>query len=236
MNYKNIYNNLTDKNRFGYRTKNNGVYYEAHHIVPVCFGGDGDRRNINHPNIILLTPKEHYLAHLLLVKIYPSSPCMKKALWNMCSTNKGKRYIPSAKIFEQIRSEYIESVKGKNGTFYGKTHTKESLIKIGNASKGRKHNLGKKHTDEFKRKLSEIRKGTHLSKETKEKISKTIGGGNHYKAIPIVCKKTGKIFGSGKELSIETGIPFSTIRRWLNGTTPPPKTFHYIRQSLAYDQ
>lgn len=237
MNYKKIYDQLMTSRKCLNRKKGLNIYYEAHHIKPKCFGGEGDCRNTKHPNIVLLTPKEHYIAHLLLVSIYPDSPAMKKALWNMCNTGKEKRYKPSAKTFEKIRLEYIKSVQGEGGTFYGKKHTIESLIKIGKASKGRKANLGNKHTTKTKRKMSNARRGKiFITEETKKKISKAISGGNHYRAIPIVCKKTGQIFGSGKELSNFTGIPFSTIRRWLNGTTQTPSTFHYQRQNLAYDQ
>jgi len=41
-------------------------YKERHHIIPKCMGGVN-----NKTNIVELTPEEHYLAHLLLVKIYP---------------------------------------------------------------------------------------------------------------------------------------------------------------------
>jgi len=236
MNYKKIYNQLMTSRKSLNRTKGLNTYYEAHHIKPKCFGGEGDCRNTKHSNIVLLTPKEHYIAHLLLVAIYPDSPAMKKALWSMCNTGKEKRYKPSAKTFEKIRLDYIKSVQGEGGTFYGKKHTIESLIKIGKASKGRKANLGNRYSEKTKKRLSEIAKQRKISKQTREKISKAISGGNHYRAIPIVCKKTGQIFGSGKELSNFTGIPFSTIRRWLNGTTQTPSTFHYQRQNLAYDQ
>lgn len=236
MNYKKLYDQLVSSRKLLNRKKGLEFYYEAHHIIPVCFGGIGDRRNIKHDNIVLLTPKEHYIAHLLLVSIYPKSSCMIKALWSMCNTG-NNRYITSAKSFGRIRNEYIKNVKGMNGTFYGKKHTVESLIKISEASKNRKANLGNKHTEQTKNKISKARKGKiFITEETKKKISKRISGGNHYNAIPIMCEKTGQIFGSGKELSEFIKIPFSTIRRWLNGTTNPPKTFHYKRQNLAYDQ
>lgn len=236
MNYKKIYNNLVDKQRLGNRCKKDSVYYEAHHIIPRSFGGRGDGRNTNHPNIVLLTAKEHYIAHLLLTAIYPNSPAMLKAFWNMCQTGNKKRYKPSAKTFEKIRIEYCKKIQGENASFYGKKHTKESLLKISESSKGRKANLGKKHTDETKQKIANKKKGKTLSDKTKQKISDAISGEKHYNAKSIICLETGKIFGSGKELSEFLNIPFSTIRRWLNGRTKSPINFYYIRQNLAYDQ
>ena len=51
----------------------NYMYYEEHHIIPRCFyqseGGHlpGDK---DHPdNLILLTAREHFVVHQLLVKI-----------------------------------------------------------------------------------------------------------------------------------------------------------------------
>jgi hypothetical protein len=43
-------------------------YTESHHIVPRCLGGgDGKSNRVN------LTAEEHYVAHQLLVKIYPGA-------------------------------------------------------------------------------------------------------------------------------------------------------------------
>jgi hypothetical protein len=75
MNYEKNYNDLMEhaksKSRVKYKpTDPRFVYYEAHHIIPKCFGGAGKSRNHKHPNIVLLTAREHFLAHFLLCKIY----------------------------------------------------------------------------------------------------------------------------------------------------------------------
>ncbi len=44
------------------------TYVEIYHIVPKCMGGTNDKSNLAE-----LTPEEHYVAHQLLVKIYPKS-------------------------------------------------------------------------------------------------------------------------------------------------------------------
>lgn len=230
MNYIKTYNKLIIKAKLESRKKSNGVYYEAHHIQPKSFGGKGDGRNTVHPNIVLLTPKEHYIAHLLLVAIYPNSPAMHKALWNMCNVKKDLRFKPSAKTYCKIRTEYIKNTKGSNNHFFGKTHSDKSKLKIGQASLNRKTFLGKKHTEETKQKIAECRKGKLLSKETKSKISLSISGGNHYNAKQIICTKTNMLFDSGKELSEYLNKPFSTIRAYLNGRNRIPEWFHYKRK------
>lgn len=57
--------------------------YERHHAVPKCMGGNNDKSNI-----VKLTPEEHYVAHQLLVKIYPEQPKLAYAALMMtrCST------------------------------------------------------------------------------------------------------------------------------------------------------
>ena len=64
MNYLKIYKDLTARGQ-----KDRGLEYsERHHIIPKCMGGTDDASNIS-----ILTPEEHFVAHLLLVKIYPSN-------------------------------------------------------------------------------------------------------------------------------------------------------------------
>lgn len=72
MNYKKHYDNLME------RSKNRvlGGYVEKHHIIPRCMGGTDD-----FSNIAILTPEEHFLAHQLLVRMYPNSyPLIKAAV------------------------------------------------------------------------------------------------------------------------------------------------------------
>lgn len=76
MNYTLIYQQLID--RAVGRVKTNEQYFERHHVVPRCLDGS------DHPsNLALLTPEEHFLAHKLLVKIYPNNPKLKFALQAM---------------------------------------------------------------------------------------------------------------------------------------------------------
>lgn len=61
MDYIKIYNNLINKAK----ERNNLDIFEIHHIIPKCIGG-----NDNKQNLVKLTPKEHFIAHKLLCKIY----------------------------------------------------------------------------------------------------------------------------------------------------------------------
>lgn len=98
MNYKKAYDKLmeTRKNR----PLKEGEYYERHHIVPECMGGTGKKHNM-----VSLTAREHYIAHWLLVKMYPDAWKLHHAFYQMSKINpaqKNKRII-SSKQFDRAR-------------------------------------------------------------------------------------------------------------------------------------
>ena len=109
MNYERIYNQIIENARAENRQKNSGIYYEAHHIIPKCLGGKGQTKDLNHPNIVLLTAKEHYIAHRLLCLIYPTNNKLFYALWMMSNhsgSRTSKRHIPSSRIYEKLRLQF----------------------------------------------------------------------------------------------------------------------------------
>ena len=66
MNYKKNYYDYIDYVKTLNRYKGDGKYYEKHHIKPRSLGG-----NDSEDNLVLLTAREHYLAHYLLWKFNP---------------------------------------------------------------------------------------------------------------------------------------------------------------------
>ena len=137
MNYKKIYNLIIERAKSEGRIKSPNFYYESHHIIPKCLGGEGKTTEWRtHPNIVLLTAKEHFIAHLLLCDIYPNEKKLKFALWGMCNQNRnGKRYKTSSKTYERLRKEHAilisEKFKGRPGHNKGKKNPKTALSKIG---------------------------------------------------------------------------------------------------------
>ena len=65
MNYEKNYRDYVKWVRAQKREKYHGVYYEEHHVKPRSLGGKDTKANL-----VLLTPREHFLAHYLLCKIY----------------------------------------------------------------------------------------------------------------------------------------------------------------------
>lgn len=84
MNYKKIYNSLIKRAMM--RLNDSKSYYESHHIIPRCIGGTNDISNL-----VDLSPEEHYIAHLLLVKIYPNNAKLIYAA-NMMTNRNNKSY------------------------------------------------------------------------------------------------------------------------------------------------
>jgi 5-methylcytosine-specific restriction endonuclease McrA len=125
MDYKKHYNLLINSRKKLSRIKNKNEYFEQHHIIPKSMGG-----NNNKDNLILLTPREHFLSHWLLYRIYRNR-ATASAFYRMCQkgNNNMKRYIPSSRIYEEARLAYIKENKNKS------KHTKESKKAIGDKNR-----------------------------------------------------------------------------------------------------
>ena len=79
---------------------------EKHHILPKSFGGG------NSSNLLRMSPKHHYIAHLLLAKA-TGSPKMIKALHKMVYSRTGdvsREYKISSRMYEYLRTEHAKVV------------------------------------------------------------------------------------------------------------------------------
>ncbi len=100
MNYQKIYNDLIDRAKNRILPKN--IYVERHHIQPRCMKG----KDISE-NLVKLLAREHFIAHLLLCKIYPNNISLIRAVIYMCIINndhKGNRI--NNKIYDWIRKKF----------------------------------------------------------------------------------------------------------------------------------
>ena len=70
MNYRHIYCKIISYAKSQNRTRNNGDYYECHHILPKSLFPLWKNRKSNK---VFLTAREHFFVHQLLTKIYPGS-------------------------------------------------------------------------------------------------------------------------------------------------------------------
>lgn len=143
MNYQKIYDSLINSRL---KTTTPSDYYETHHILPRCLGGTDDEENL-----IRLTAREHFFAHLLLAKIHGGK------LWHGL-------HLMASRVTGRI-SSHIYEMQRKHSA---KVHSK--------FMKGRKPpNFGKKMSDAQKRKLSKAHSGKTLSSEHRLKVLAALG-------------------------------------------------------------
>ena len=121
MNYQKIYNDLIFKRKalqpldvihvFGIGRGNvgkyDGNYTETHHIVLKACGGSDDPSNL-----VVLTAREHFVAHKLLLYIYAGTKyenAVADAFWRMTTCHKDNAYgiIRSSRIFAKLRHKAL---------------------------------------------------------------------------------------------------------------------------------
>lgn len=90
------------------RDHKNLGYVEWHHIIPVSLGGDkGDK--------VALTPREHFICHLLLIKMLDGKQKSKMswALHRMMYSNNQHqhRYIPSSRSYSSFRKYFYDQLR-----------------------------------------------------------------------------------------------------------------------------
>jgi hypothetical protein len=134
---------------------------ERHHVFPVSIYGKNDIT-------VNLTPREHYVAHVLLYRAFKHRYGRKDKktikmlaaviLLGNANFNEGKRRI-SSRVYEQISKEnralQSELMKGKNNRNYGKKHSPESRKKISEGLAGRKH------SPEARKRMADGKRGKH---------------------------------------------------------------------------
>lgn len=104
MNYQACYNQLI---LIAQSRTELGGYVEKHHIIPRSMGGSNDAHNI-----VSLTIREHYLAHILLWKIHRNRPTAS-AVWMMTNSSRCNAFKISGRRYERFRLEYIKNIKDR---------------------------------------------------------------------------------------------------------------------------
>lgn len=87
------------------RIKSNNTYYEKHHILPKSLGGTDENGNI-----VLLTYREHYLAHYLLWKIFKNKQTIF-AFWRMCNFDNSVKLKISSRLYEKAKADFLNATR-----------------------------------------------------------------------------------------------------------------------------
>jgi hypothetical protein len=167
-------------------------YVEKHHIFPKSIFGNNNK-------LVVLTAREHYIAHALLEKIYIKRYGLKNnktikmitAFWCMNNQNTKNQYFNSH-LYESSRIRFIDSIKGVKLTESHRQKISEinsgkiwwtNGIKTKHSKKcpgegwykGRPNiNVGRTVSEDTRRKIGEKNRGRKLTDNHKEKVIKEL--------------------------------------------------------------
>jgi len=109
-----------------HKNENYGGVIENHHACPKSIFPEYSCFKLNSWNNIKLTPRQHFIAHLILAKVFYTNE-MKNALYFM-SNGKWKKYKKYSKIYEKIRIE-LKHTWIENGKNFGKNSKDKVVVK-----------------------------------------------------------------------------------------------------------
>jgi len=193
-----------------YKNNMESGYCEKHHILPKCLGGTDDIRNL-----VLLPAKAHYIAHLLLCRIYPENRKILHAFAAMALISKNHKRKINSRIYLKMRTARSNALKGvprpdyvkeklrvpkKNKENYKKPKSKEHRANISKSLKG------KKKTQSHINKVIESQK-EFQEKRTNEMLKKK----NMYRVLFVQSDMNRKQFAQFYN------IPLGTMKRYLKG-------------------
>ena len=183
MNYKLHYDRLIERAK--HRSILPNFYYEIHHIIPRCLGGNNKKENL-----VKLFPEEHYVAHQFLVKLYPNEVGLKYALHIMTVENLYQQRSCN-KEYAWVRKQYSEACKGRK-------LSSEHREKIGKSLKGKRKNksyeeqYGKEKAEELRKIKSEQLTGRKKSAEAEAKRIEARKGFKHSDETKILMSESAK--------------------------------------------
>lgn len=105
--YTSWYNNIIQRAQS--RVLSADIYTEKHHVIPKSLGGSNAKSNI-----VCITPREHFICHLLLTKMTTGNNLFKmkhavSMLMNAKNIGNG-RYIPSSRLYEYVKKCHLEAI------------------------------------------------------------------------------------------------------------------------------
>ena len=136
-----------------------------HHIIPRALGGED-----TFSNIVVLTPREHFIAHLLLVKITEGRDRSKMAfaLKRFGGKNNSKSFALASKLVSKALS-------GAGNPMFGKHLSDDHKLKIS----GAKHGMFGTYCKDLWIERFGLDEAEKLDKEMRLKRSKALSGDNN---------------------------------------------------------
>ena len=111
----------------------NDVYTERHHIIPKSIGGSNSKVNIS-----VLTAREHFICHWLLIKFTTGQPRLKMgaalSMMHRTKNDQMNRYksVNFSRTYETVKILHSEFASDRNA---GRTYSTEARAKMSEAQK-----------------------------------------------------------------------------------------------------
>ena len=175
MDYKKIYNQLIEKRKANLLTKDKSdpsyVYCETHHVKMKTLGGSDEPSNL-----VNLLPREHAIAHLLILKIAIEGDNKNEIKRATCAL-RAFQNLSSLKRNYQVKSRLYEKMM-----MHGRPMLESTKKKLSKARKGikwtdeqrKKNQAYHQHLRDIGVKLVPWNKGVPLSQKTKKKMKRTL--------------------------------------------------------------
>lgn len=210
MNYARHYQLLIEKAR-----ARGGVdgYSETHHVVPRSLGGPDDEENL-----VVLTGREHFLAHLLLWKANPNERSLASAAWMMAhkGTAAGYGAKVTSRIYEALRIAHGENHREFMVDYYA--NNEEARLQAS------EHAKAMWEDPDYRARMSDVQKLRYEDPEERRKIgrqSKANWKDPDYRrrvTKGISKARTGQTYGPQSEQHRRN------VSKALKGKPKPPRT------------
>jgi NUMOD3 motif len=168
MNYQKIYDSLIERGVNRQKDKRRRQMHaeigmvERHHIIPKCIGGEDISTNL-----VFLTPEEHVLAHLLLIRIYPNNQkLIYAANWMTNRVKSNKEYGWVKRQFSKKISDFFIGVPRSESSIIKQKDTMIEKYKNGYISP----RVGKSLSDEHKKAISDGNIGKVVQTKSKSSL------------------------------------------------------------------
>lgn len=198
MKYKNHYDRLIEKAKSRPTPKG---YCETHHIIPKSMGGCDVPENL-----VVLTAREHFIAHFFLAKIYGGKQWCAASLMS-------RRFKTNSRTYETMRQNWNNEMSGSNSPMFGRTRP--------DAAKRLKTN-NPMHLSEIAKKQGNAMRGSK-----NPQWGKTGGKSATSKSVCLhFTNNTVKYFDSVAEAAKELNIARTNISNWLSGYQKIPSKYN----------
>lgn len=198
-------------------------YSEGHHVIPKSIGGSNFKTNI-----VQLTPKEHFIAHHLLVHMTTGKERTKMlfAFWCMRRKNQHHDERVTAIFYNRIKLLHVEACKTRNTSRvyakgYKRPQSELSKTNIGKANKGRKY-----YHDPITKEVVAVKNDQKIpagyipGNPNFTSGDKTRGT---YWAHDPITKESKRI---PKDQPLPTGLVKGDLKIWISNPSTGHRTFH----------